>query len=112
MRFIFTSLIFLTFTYQNTLIGTYVYKGKSKSFGGTSKYIATLEIKEDSTYQFLSSNLNKYSGDVIDSDTVNGNWYIKNDTLFTEGLKFKWVVKKNKLIQKSYFKDLVYQKQK
>lgn len=89
-----------------------MHKSYSRSVIGKFKYIATLEIKEDSTYQFLSSSLNKYSGDLIDSDTVNGNWYTKNDTLFTEGLKFKWVVKKNKLIQKSYFKDLVYQKQK
>lgn len=93
------------------LVGKYEYRGYAKSTLGKFKYIATLNLNEDSTYHFVSASFNKYTDRMLDSDTVVGQWFLKNDTLYTQGYNVKWVIKRNRLIQISAGEDIVYKKQ-
>ena len=95
--------------YQIQVVGEYQSKGKSNSVGGSFKYISTLKLNEDKTYIYEDTSF-RSSGEVLDGDTVSGNWYTVGDTLFTTNYQVKWLIKKNKLIKLSAGKNIRYKK--
>ena len=95
--------------FQIQVVGEYQSKGKSNSVGGSFKYISTLKLNKDQTYIYEDTSF-RPSGELLDSDTVSGNWYMDGDTLFTINYKVKWLIRNNKLIKLSAGKSIKYKK--
>lgn len=77
--------------------------------GGPLRHTSVLRLDAAGVYKYTDVAVDK-SGQTISSDTIRGEWYLKEDTLITRNYEMKWLVRKRSLVKLSSVR-LVYRKQ-
>jgi len=106
---ILCTLFSLISIFQYQIEGEYYLKKNVKNTGGSLKHFSSIKLKSDKSYIYIDAAFSK-SGQLISSDTIQGEWRTVGDTLFTKNYNSKWLIKRNSLIKLSVTKLNYYKK--